>query len=106
MNFPIQAHAAEMLRWACSLATDRGLLVNCPVHDALLVEGPLDEVEDFVAAARLAMEDASAIVLDGPRLGTDSKVIRWPDRFRDDDGWETWSRITEMVGPILPQEVA
>jgi hypothetical protein len=100
MNFPVQAHAAEMLRWACALATDRGLLVNCPVHDALLVEGPLDDVEGFVAAARLAMGDAGAIVLDGPRLGTDPKVIRWPDRFRDDDGWNTWSRITEMVGPI------
>ena len=32
------------------------------------------------------MGDAAAIVLDGPRLGTDPKVIRWPDRFRDDDG--------------------
>jgi hypothetical protein len=100
MNFPIQAHAAEMLRWACSLATDRGLLVNCPIHDALLVEGPLDDVEGFAAAADRAMGDAASIVLDGPRLGTDSKVTRWPDRFRDDDGWETWCRITEMVGPL------
>jgi hypothetical protein len=100
MNFPIQAHAAEMLRWACSLATDRGLLVCCPVHDALLVEGSLDDVEGFVAATRRAMGDASAIVLDGPRLGTDPKVTRWPDRFRDDDGWNAWCRIAEMVGPV------
>jgi DNA polymerase I-like protein with 3'-5' exonuclease and polymerase domains len=105
MNFPIQAHAAEMLRWACSLATDRGLMVNCPVHDALLVEGPLDEVESFVAAAQRAMADASAIVLDGPRLGIDVKVTRWPDRFRDDDGWNTWCRIAEMVGPVRSGEV-
>jgi hypothetical protein len=98
MNFPIQAHAAEMLRWACSLATDRGILVNCPIHDAVLVEGPLDEVEGLVAEADRAMGDAASIVLDGPRLGTDAKVTRWPDRFRDDDGWETWCRITEMVG--------
>jgi hypothetical protein len=100
MNFPIQAHAAEMLRWACCLATGRGLLVNCPIHDALLVEGPLEDVEGFVSAADRAMGDAASIVLDGPRLGTDSKVTRWPDRFRDDDGWETWCRITEMVGPL------
>jgi hypothetical protein len=102
MNFPIQAHAAEMLRWACSLATDRGLLVNCPVHDALLVEGSLDDVEGFVAAARLAMEDAAGIVLNGPRLEVDLEVIRWPHRFRDSDGWETWSRIVKMVGPVGP----
>jgi hypothetical protein len=78
--------------------------VNCPDHDALLVEGSLDDVEDFVAAARLAMEDAASVVLDGPRLGIDSKVIRWPDRFRDDDGWDTWSRITAMVDPIRLRE--
>jgi hypothetical protein len=100
MNFPIQAHAAEMLRWASSLATDSGLMVNCPIHDALLVEGPLDDVEGFVSAAGLAMGDAAGIVLDGPRLDTDVKVTRWPDRFRDDDGWETWCRITKMVGPL------
>jgi hypothetical protein len=105
MNFPIQAHAAEMLRWACTLATDRGLMVNCPVHDALLVEGPLDEVESFVSAAQRAMADASAIVLNGPRLGIDVKVTRWPDRFQDDDGWNTWCRIAEMVGPIGSGEV-
>ena len=100
MNFPIQAHAAEMLRWACSLATDGGLMVNCPIHDALLCEGPLDDVESFLSPGQRAMGDASSIVLNGPRLGTDAKVIRWPDRFRDDDGWNTWCRITEMVGPI------
>jgi hypothetical protein len=100
MNFPIQAHAAEMLRWACSLATDRGLLVNCPIHDALLVEGPLDDVEGLVSVADRAMGDAASIVLNGPRLGTDPKVTRWPDRFRDDDGCGTWCRIAEMVGPL------
>jgi DNA polymerase family A len=105
MNFPIQARAAEMLRWACSLATDRELMANCPVHDALLVEGPLDDVEGLVAATQRAMGDASSIVLDGPRLETDPKVIRWPDRFRDDAGWNTWSRITEMVGPVRSGEV-
>jgi hypothetical protein len=105
MNFPVQAHAAEMLRWACFLATDRGLVVNCPIHDALLIEGPLDNVESLVTAAQRAMGDAAGIVLDGPRLGTDSKAIRWPDRFRDDDGWNTWCRITEMVGPVASGEV-
>jgi hypothetical protein len=99
MIFPIQAHAAEMMRWACSLATDRGLLVNCPIHDALLVEGPLDDVQGLVMAAQRSMTDVSEIVLNGPRLGIDVKVIRWPDRFRDDEGWDTLCRIMSMVGP-------
>jgi hypothetical protein len=105
MNFPVQAHAAEMLRWACSLAVDRGLLVNCPNHDALLVEGELQNVECFVAEAEGAMGDASAIVLDGPRLKIDVKITRWPDRFHDDEGWSTWSKIIAIVGPLQASEV-
>ena len=38
-NYPMQANGAEMLRMACCLATERGINVCAPVHDALLVEG-------------------------------------------------------------------
>ena len=38
-NFPMQANGAEMLRLACCLATEAGITVCAPVHDALLVEG-------------------------------------------------------------------
>jgi len=38
-NFPMQANGAEMLRLACCLATERGVAVCAPVHDALLLEG-------------------------------------------------------------------
>src|SRR3954464_13305113 len=40
-NFPMQANGAEMLRLACCLATERGIRVCAPVHDALLIEAPL-----------------------------------------------------------------
>ena len=33
-NFPMQANGAEMLRLACCLATERGIEVCAPVHDA------------------------------------------------------------------------
>ncbi len=39
-NFPCQANGAEMLRLACCLATERGVNVVAPVHDASIVEGP------------------------------------------------------------------
>ena len=41
-NFPMQANGAEMLRLACCLATERGVEVCAPVHDALLIEGDAD----------------------------------------------------------------
>src|SRR5205823_558017 len=44
LNWPIQSHAAEMLRLACCLLTERGIRVCAPVHDAVLVEAPADEI--------------------------------------------------------------
>jgi DNA polymerase I len=38
-NFPMQANGAEMLRLACCLATERGIEVCAPVHDAVLICG-------------------------------------------------------------------
>ena len=49
-NFPMQANGAEMLRLACCLATERGVDVCAPVHDALLVEGPTDRDPRFSTA--------------------------------------------------------
>ena len=36
-NFPMQANGAEMLRLACCLATERGIEVCAPVHDAAVL---------------------------------------------------------------------
>ncbi len=47
-NFPMQANGAEMMRLACSLATERGIRVCAPVHDALLVEADGDHIGEVV----------------------------------------------------------
>src|SRR5262249_42941209 len=36
-NFVMQGNGAEMLRLACCLATERGIEVCAPVHDAVLI---------------------------------------------------------------------
>ncbi|MBM48267.1 MAG: hypothetical protein CMP27_00340 [Roseibacillus sp.] len=43
-NYPMQANGAEMLRLACIAATEQGVDVCVPVHDALLIEAPLEEL--------------------------------------------------------------
>jgi DNA polymerase I-like protein with 3'-5' exonuclease and polymerase domains len=96
-NFPLQANGAEMLRLACCLATERGIRVAAPVHDALLVEGPADEIDDVVEATQQAMREASELVLSGFALRTDATVTRWPDRYQDERGVRMW----EMVQGIL-----
>jgi hypothetical protein len=96
-NFPCQANGAEMLRLACCLATEGGLEVCAPVHDALLVEGPADAVDEVVARTRAAMAGASEAVLGGFRLRTEAKVVRWPDRYADRRGREMWGRVTRLL---------
>src|SRR5262249_27145526 len=85
-NFPLQANGAEMLRIACILATERGIKVCAPIHDALLIEAPVEEIGGAVAATQAAMQEASEIVLAGFPLRTEAKIVRHPDRYMDPRG--------------------
>jgi hypothetical protein len=93
-----------MLRVACCLATERGIEVCAPVHDAVLISAPLDRIEADVAAMRAAMAEASRIVLAGFELNTDVKVVRWPDRYMDPRGAEMWSRVCALVSKAEPNK--
>ena len=101
-NFPMQANGAEMLRIACILITEAGIHVCAPVHDALLIEAPLDDLEDTVATTQSLMREASQIVLDGFELGSDTKLVRYPDRYMDDRGVTMWNTVMSLIGePVL-----
>jgi hypothetical protein len=97
-NFPMQANGAEMLRLACCLATERGIVVCAPVHDALLVEGPADGIEGVVAGTQWAMREASELVLPGFPLRTDAKVVRHPGRYVDERGRRMWETVLALLG--------
>jgi DNA polymerase I-like protein with 3'-5' exonuclease and polymerase domains len=101
-NFPMQANRAEMLRWACTFATERGIEIHAPVQDALLVGGSLDEIEDVVAATQESMAQASELVLDGFRLRTDGdkKIVKYPDRYVDKRGVMMWNRVMKLLGEL------
>jgi len=96
-NFPMQANGAEMLRLACCLATERGIEVCAPVHDAVLICAPLERLDADVARMQDAMREASCIVLAGFELGTDAKIVRYPDRYMDERGVVMWGRVMELI---------
>ena len=100
-NFPMQANGAEMLRLACCLATERGINVCAPVHDALLVEGPAADIEVIVARTQEAMKEASAIVLGGFELRTDAKIVCYSDRYTDDRGHAFFERVVGLLDTIV-----
>jgi len=48
-----------MLRLACSDITEQGIEVCAPVHDAILIQAPLEEIEEATQKSQELMARAS-----------------------------------------------
>lgn len=96
-NFPMQANGAEMLRLAACLATEDGVGVCAPVHDALLVEADDGDLDDVITRTRTAMARASVAVLDGLEIRTDVSAWSWPARYTDPRGEVMWQRVMDLL---------
>jgi DNA polymerase-1 len=98
-NFPMQAHGAEMMRLAACLATEAGIEVCAPIHDAFLISAPLERLERDIAGMQAAMAQAAKMVLGGFELGSDVKVVRYPNRYMDEGrGRGMWDRVMGLIG--------
>jgi DNA polymerase I-like protein with 3'-5' exonuclease and polymerase domains len=99
LNFPMQAVCAEILRWAAVYAVEAGVEVQATVHDALVVGGATERAEKIVKAARDCMDRASEMII-GFAMRTDSKIVKYPDRFSDPRGVATWKIITGLLNEV------
>jgi hypothetical protein len=101
-NFPMQANGAEMLRIASILLTEAGITVCAPVHDALLIEAPLEELDAAIQQTKTLMQEASRLVLDGFELGSDVKTVLYPERYMDKRGEVMWNKVMALIGsPVM-----
>ena len=98
-NFPMQGNGAEMMRIAACLATECGIEVCAPVHDAFLICAPLDRLDEDVERMQQAMAEASRAVLGGPEIRTDVAITRYPDRYMDERGEVMWRRVRDLLDP-------
>jgi hypothetical protein len=110
-NFCMQGNGSELMRLASCFATERGVQICCPIHDAFLICAPLDRLDADIAAMRAAMAEASRIVLNGFELRTDCPdefdetgkpnefphIIRYPRRFMDERGAVMWARVQDSI---------
>jgi DNA polymerase I len=96
----MQANGAEMLRLACCLVTEAGVRVCAPVHDAILIEAPLDSLDEAIATTQELMAKASRIVLDGFELRSDAKAFRYPERYSDTRGIEMWETVQRVLAGL------
>ena len=99
-NFPIQSTAAEILHVACVLAERRKIQIVAPVHDALMAEAALSEIEEASAALDRVMRDASAIVLRGYELPTEFKIILPGEHYYDKRGAAMWNTVDRLVAKL------
>ena len=99
-NFPMQASCAEIMRLAASSMVDEGLALCATVHDAVLIEAPVGQIDADAEAARRCWAQASEIVLGGFALDADSKVVRYPDVYHDEDGEEMWNRLLGVLADL------
>jgi len=99
-NFPIQSTGSEILHVACILAERRGIELVAPIHDALLVEGPLNDAEELSRSLDQLMSDAAAMVLRGYRLPTDYQIIKPGEHYQDERGAAMWRTVTRLVAKL------
>jgi hypothetical protein len=98
-NFPMQANGAEMLRLACCLATERGVEVCIPVHDAIMILAPIGDVENTIEMVKSAMAEASRTVLGGFELHTSAHppIFAHPQRYMDKRGEVFWNEVIGLA---------
>jgi DNA polymerase-1 len=97
INLPVQGTGADILRLACIWATRHGIELCAPVHDAVLIEAPIERIEVDVALMREIMRRASRVVLGGHELRTDYTIVRYPDRYTDGRGTKMWTEVLELL---------
>lgn len=98
MNFPMQANGAEMMRIAAIAATEAGIEVCAPIHDAFLISAPIERLDEDVRVMSEVMSKAGASVTGGLSIRTEANVIRYPDRYMDDKGSAMWNRVVRLIG--------
>jgi DNA polymerase I len=108
-NWPVQATSADIMRLACIMCARAGIgLIGC-VHDALVVESSIENIDADVARTREFMRRASRIILNSDPSGTyelrtDATIVRYPDRYVDKRGVAMWTEVMDLLRQYREQE--
>jgi hypothetical protein len=99
MNFPAQAHGAEMLRIAMILLEEAGIRVCAPVHDAVLVECAEADAEATAETVREHMTKAAMLLLGvAPRVSI--TPLAFGERLVEERGVAMWNRVMRALQEV------
>ena len=99
-NFPMQSNASEILRVAVIMAEEAGIRVIGTIHDAMLIEAPIEDIEDDVWSTCKIWGDASEFILQNFRLKSTSDLVVHPERFYDERGQRMWDTIVRLLDEV------
>ena len=103
-NWPVQSHGADLMRLAAVFASEKGVRIAAPVHDAFLITASTAEIEEQVQTMRQAMNHACQYIFDGEviptSIGDGSGPVHYPDRFYEPGGEKMWNQITNILGKM------
>ena len=105
MNFPMQAGGAEAMRLAAIAATEAGIDVCAPVHDAFLISAPIEKINEETARMRLIMSAAGQAVAGLP-IAADVKQVLYPNRYMDDRGLKMWETVQTLLAALKQRAAA
>ena len=87
------------------MATDAGVRICAPIHDAVLIEANDGALEETVATMQRCMTAASRLMLNDFALQTSVTRIRYPDRFTDARGERVWRLVLQALQSRVPASV-
>ena len=102
MNFPAQAGGSDVMRLVSIVATECGITIAAPVHDAFWILAPLDELDTTIARMSEIMTETGRLVAGIPIRVKVEAVVRWPQclgdvREPDAKGQAMWCEVCELV---------
>ena len=103
MNYPAQSSGADMMRIATIAATEAGIAVCAPVHDAVWIMAPLRELDATTEHMCELMRRASIAVTGGYPCRTEvAAIVRYPQclgdvRVREDRGQAMWLEVNSLI---------
>ena len=104
-NYPVQAGAAEVCRLACNLVSERGIRLQGSVHDALLIESDVSDIDAVASEAENLMVEAGRELLDGFTIRVDKKIVRYPNRLLENGrDLEMWDFVSSRLGGVSSDE--
>jgi hypothetical protein len=96
-NQPMQGAGSDMMRLAAIAATEAGLEVVAPVHDAFLIVSPLARLEEDVRHMQELMTKAGEAVTGGMPVFTSADPVRYPDSYTDKRGSAMWEVVQALL---------